>query len=169
MFLFEVWCSEVLKHVYGSELQKLVSSDNNWSWYGIHNSMQVSRRFYSQQGKVNSKQESKWDRIIGKGREKGEIVIINQASDWSTQNREELGPKAVLILYHYHTSEPVSYLWAAVHCQKQDMMTYCVPRIAFLHSKLGKRRLCTICYLVRGTKSNLSNQSANLKKKCLQL
>lgn len=70
----------------------------------------------------------------------------------------------MLILYHYHTSEPVSYLWAAVHCQKQDMMTYCVPRIPFLHSKLGKRRLCTICYLVRGTKSNLSNQSANLKK-----
>lgn len=63
-----VWHSEVLKHVYALELQKLVNAEDNWSWYGIHNSLQISHRLYSQQGKVNGTQEAKPGRIIDSGR-----------------------------------------------------------------------------------------------------
>lgn len=64
MLASEVWDNEVLKHVYASELQKLLNTEDNWSWYGIHSSLQVSHRLHSQQGKVNSTREAKRERII---------------------------------------------------------------------------------------------------------
>lgn len=50
------------------KLQKLVNNEDNWNWYGIHNSLQITHRLHSQQGKVNSRQEAKRERIIDSGR-----------------------------------------------------------------------------------------------------